>query len=166
MSDRSFFNCSSSIANPGSIFVLEKRASKIVRFLWKILPFFPMLYAISTASSVLKYIDNCDVESDVSKSLCINLISSGITEFIYADIFCVASDFVRPETSIFFIYTPFAIVVLFILINENVQKIIIVNNMKIEHKIPKIISTSDFSFWLSWDSFSGLNSLFILVSLF
>ena len=98
-----------------------------------------MLYAISTASSVLKYIDNCDVESDVSKSLCINLISSGITEFIYADIFCVASDFVRPETSIFFIYTPFAIVVLFILINENVQKIIIVNNMKIEHKIPKLL---------------------------
>ena len=92
-----------------------------------------MLYAISTASSVLKYIDNCDVESDVSKSLCINLISSGITEFIYADIFCVASDFVKPETSIFFIYTPFAIVVLFILINENVQKIIIVNNMKIDH---------------------------------
>ena len=62
--------------------VFEKYVFKIVKFLSKMFPLFPTLYALSIVLSKLKYMDNCDAESEVSKSLCFNCISSGIDEFM------------------------------------------------------------------------------------
>ena len=88
-------------------------------------------------SSVLKYIDNCDVESATSKSLCFNLISSGIDEFMYSDIFCFASSLDNPDTSIPFIDIPFIILSFFELIIVNVQKII---NDFLTYQIEKVMN--------------------------
>ena len=44
----------------------ENKDFKMTKLFSKIFPFFPISYAISTASFVLKYTDNCSVERDVS----------------------------------------------------------------------------------------------------
>ena len=141
MSCKLFFSCSSSIEKPGSMFVFENKDFKIIKLFSKIFPFFPIWYAISTASSVLKYIDNCSVESDVSKSLCFSLISSGIDEPICVDIFCVASSFVKPDISIPLMEIPCAIVLLFVFTKVNVINVISAISIKMNVKIPKIVKT-------------------------
>lgn len=129
-------------------------------------PVFPILQAISTASSVLKYIESCDVERDVSKPLCVNFISSGITELMQLFIFSFACSLVNPETSMFLMYTPFAIVVLFSVIIENVPQTIVTNSITIANNIPKITNTSDLFVFASSVFSIGLNSLVFSFSIF